>query len=450
MVLESILPEDEIPKLSFSNYIIEMLKQDESSIAYIETTSDTKFTCSEVIEKVKKLASALTKKGLKKQEIIAVCIGNSIYYPIITLAINACNAIMSPCNPNYTESELVKQFKLCRPSFIITDFNQMDKIKKVVNQIKSVKEMFTLKKKHSLCKTTIVDMIKNDNGADYNENIEVNPEEDVAMLPYSSGTTGLPKGVMLTHKNCVTLNHICQIGPPETGVHCHVLPLFHAYGLLYMFLLIGEMPFVIMNRFRIREFFQVVEKYKITSLGGVPSVLTELSKSPLVNEYDLSSLKFVGSGAAALSPEVQRNTEEKMNVQVSQGWGLTECTVIATSKIPGCPTGSVGLLMPHTKLKVVDPETNEELGPNKKGEICVTGPQVMKGYFENPEKNLEAFDEHGWFKTGDIGYYTDEGFIYLLDRLKELIKYKGFQVRFSWKENQKHLDHHDIYAGTSG
>jgi len=442
MVLKCRFPDIEIPNVSVSNHFLELFKQGGNSTAFIETSSGEELTCADVVEKVEKLVSAFTKKGLKNQEVVAVCIQNSNYYPVVMLAVNGCNAIISPCNPNYTETELVNQFKICKPSYIITDFKQMEKIKKVASQIESVKRVFTLKEEHVDSDDTILNMIEKDDGSDFNPNLKVDPSEDLFILPFSSGTTGLPKGVMLTHKNIIAATSYLKIGQQEedgvhghvlkssnqNGVHCHVLPLFHAYGILFMFLHAGNRPFVVMDRFRIGEFCQAVEKYKVTSVTAVPLVLTELSKNEVVKNFDLSTLKEIFSAAAPLAFDVQRNIEEKLNLKVLQVLGLSECWLVTSSSYIDCPIGSIGVLVPNSKLKIVNPENGQELGPNENGEICITGPQVMKGYFENEEKNKEAFDEGGWLRTGDIGYYTEEEFVFTVDRIKEIIKYNGFQV----------------------
>uniref|UniRef100_H2YVG9 AMP-dependent synthetase/ligase domain-containing protein n=1 Tax=Ciona savignyi TaxID=51511 RepID=H2YVG9_CIOSA len=247
---------------------------------------------------------------------------------------------------------------------------------------------------------------------------------------YSSGTTGIPKGVMHTHYSMVSLFIILRglgKGPPSK-ISYGVLPFFHSFGVLRIFSLLKGTKHVFDKRFHMETFLKAVEKYKITGFGAVPPILIAIQNYPHLDKYDLSSLTSVTSGAAPLSPSVSVSVMKKLQALVLQGWGLTEIIFIAANGIPNAPLTTVGFLAPNTKLKVVHPETRKELGVDQDGELLVKGPQLMKGYYNDAAANARSFDHEGWFCTGDIGHYDKNGFLYIVDRIKELIKYKGFQV----------------------
>jgi len=265
--------------------------------------------------------------------------------------------------------------------------------------------------------------------------VAINPRADLVALPYSSGTTGLPKGVMLTHYNLVA--NMCQMDGldyfhRDDTLLC-VLPLFHIYGLvvvLNMGLHLGA-TIVTMPRFDLEQFLGLIQKYRVTLSHIVPPIVLKLAKDPSVEKYDLSSLKMIFSGAAPLGPELSRECMQRIGCGIRQGYGMTETSPVTHSS-PADPTkmklGSIGPPAPNTECKLVDPATGAELGPNHEGEVCVRGPQNMKGYLNNPEATARTIDQNGWLHTGDIGYADEDGHFYIVDRVKELIKYKGFQV----------------------
>src|SRR5947207_2512578 len=265
--------------------------------------------------------------------------------------------------------------------------------------------------------------------------VAINPREDLIALPYSSGTTGLPKGVMLTHYNLVA--NMCQMDGldyfhRDDTLLC-VLPLFHIYGLvvvLNMGLHLGA-TIVTMPRFDLEQFLGLIQKYRVTLSHIVPPIVLKLAKDPSVEKYDLSSLKMIFSGAAPLGPELSHECMQRIGCGIRQGYGMTETSPVTHSS-PADPTkvklGSVGPPAPNTECKLVDPATGEECGPNEEGEVCVRGPQNMKGYLNNPEATARTVDADGWLHTGDIGYADEDGHFFIVDRVKELIKYKGFQV----------------------
>jgi len=265
--------------------------------------------------------------------------------------------------------------------------------------------------------------------------VTINPKEDLVVLPYSSGTTGLPKGVMLTHSNLVA--NICQIDGIE-GTHANdtiigVLPFYHIYGMVVILLscLYHGGTIVSMPRFDLEEFLKHIQNHKITRAHLVPPIVLGLAKHPLVDQYDLSSLQVVMSGAAPLSEELVKACSARLNCLVKQGYGLTETSPV-THVNPDDPTkvkaGSVGPAVPNTEVLIMDYEAGKPAGPNQRGEIWMRGPQVMMGYLNNPEATRLTLDNEGWLHTGDIGYVDEDGYCYVVDRLKELIKYKGYQV----------------------
>jgi len=245
----------------------------------------------------------------------------------------------------------------------------------------------------------------------------------------------LPKGVMLTHRNLVA--NMCQMDGLDYFHHedrllC-VLPLFHIYGLvvvLNMGLHLGSTT-VIMPRFDLEQFLDAIQKYRITLSHIVPPIVLKLAKDPLVDNYDLSSLRMIFSGAAPLGAELSRECIARIGCSIRQGYGMTETSPVTHSS-PADPSksklGSVGTAAPNTEVKVLDPGTGGELGPNEEGEVCVRGPQIMKGYLNNAEATARTIDADNWLHTGDIGYADAEGNFFIVDRVKELIKYKGFQV----------------------
>jgi acyl-CoA synthetase (AMP-forming)/AMP-acid ligase II len=185
-----------------------------------------------------------------------------------------------------------------------------------------------------------------------------------------------------------------------------------------------------MPRFDLEQFLQTIQQHGITRVYAVPPIVLALAKHPLVDRYDLSSVRSVLSGAAPLGPEVAEACARRLGCVVKQGYGLTETSPV-TNCIPDArpnKPGSIGPLVPNTECRIVDLTSGQEVGPNQSGEIHIRGPQVMKGYLNNPEATAGMLDAAGWLRTGDVGYADDDGYFYVVDRVKELIKYKGFQI----------------------
>ncbi|MBT6059534.1 MAG: AMP-binding protein, partial [Gammaproteobacteria bacterium] len=293
-----------------------------------------------------------------------------------------------------------------------------------------IEEVFVLGESEGL--TPFSDLLDNDGSA---PNIEIDPKKDLVALPYSSGTTGLSKGVMLTHENLIANMVLsCQPNPvDETDSMIGVLPFFHIYGMVLILNLAiyRGATLVTMPRFELEHFLQMVQDYKITCLNLVPPIVLALAKHPLVENYDLSSVRIIGCGAAPLGVETEQACAARLDCKIHQGYGLTEVAgashVNPADGISNKP-GAVGPVLPNTASKIVDPETGEQLGANQRGEVLIAGPHVMPGYLNNEEATRNCIDDEGWFHTGDIGYADDDGCFYIVDRVKELIKYKGYQV----------------------
>ena len=186
-----------------------------------------------------------------------------------------------------------------------------------------------------------------------------------------------------------------------------------------------------MPRFDLEQFLQIVEKYKITCLNLVPPLVLALSKHPLVDNYDVSSIRLISSGAAPLGQELEQACADRLNCQIYQGYGLTEvagASHVNTIPVPSDKVGAVGQVVPNTYSKIIDTESGKELGINEQGEVLIKGPHVMKGYLNNEEATKHCIDGDGWFHTGDIGYADEDGYFFIVDRVKELIKYKAYQV----------------------
>jgi acyl-CoA synthetase (AMP-forming)/AMP-acid ligase II len=241
--------------------------------------------------------------------------------------------------------------------------------------------------------------------------------------------------VMLTHRNLVANILQSTVQQPVTAddTLVGVLPLFHIYGLSVVMnaVLRNGATLVTMPRFDLEGYLALVQEHRATKAHLVPPIVLALAKSPLVERYDLSSLELVNSGAAPLSAELQQAAAERIGCPVVQGYGMTESSPV-THVTPLDPArhrlGSIGPPVPSTECRIVDVAGGEELGPGDEGEVCVRGPQVMRGYLDDPEATAATVDEDGWLHTGDVGRADEDGYVVLVDRVKELIKYKGYQV----------------------
>jgi long-chain acyl-CoA synthetase len=269
------------------------------------------------------------------------------------------------------------------------------------------------------------------------EEIEFDPAADLALLQYTGGTTGLPKGAMLTHYNLVSNAYMCNAwygAKAGKEIYLNVIPFYHIFGMTATLnsAVASGSSMILIPRFDATEVLKSIQKYKATVFSGVTTLYTALLNHPSIDNYDLSSLKFCICGASSLPPEIQKKFMNLTGSILVEGYGLTEASPV-THANPMDPTfstvkiGSIGFTWPDTEAKVVDPISGEELPDGEAGELIVKGPQVMKGYWNMPEETSMAL-RNGWLYTGDIAQKDSDGYFFLVDRAKDLIKYKGHSV----------------------
>lgn len=430
MIVKSPYKEVDIPELPLTTFVFEKAEERGAKPALIEGPTGRTISYAELADSIRRVAVNLSKRGFKQGEVFGIMSQNTPEYAIAFHAVATLGGIVTPINHLYTEREIAHQLKDSKARFIVCAATCLEKVREVVGET-NVEEIFVFGDDDGATPFESL-LVASD---DPLPEVHINPREDLVALPYSSGTTGLPKGVMLTHYNLVSnmkqMEGLDYFYESDTLI-C-VLPLFHIYGLvvvLNMGLYAGA-TIVTMPRFDLEQFLELGQKYQITRAHIVPPVVLALSKSPVVDNYRLTSLKTIFSGAAPLGEELTKACMERMGCAIRQGYGMTETSPVTHSS-PADPLkvkfGSVGVAAPNTEVKISDVDSGAMLGRNEKGEICVRGPQIMKGYLNKPDATANTIDSEGWLHTGDIGYVDDDGHFFIVDRLKELIKYKGFQV----------------------
>lgn len=340
--------------------------------------------------------------------------------------------INTTANPLYTADELAKQLKDCKARFLVTVPAFLDKALAAA-KASGVEEVFVFGEGAGA--TPVAELMQ---AGDAPPVVKIDPGKDLAVLPYSSGTTGLPKGVMLTHRNLVANLRQCEGMKnwacfEEQDTVMAALPFFHIYGMVVILMLglARGSTIVSVPKFDLMEFLGLVQKHRASVLPLVPPIVLGMAKHPGVAQFDLSSVRMVFCGAAPLGDEIARTLAAKLKCPVVQGYGMTEASPVThlgpTHDAPWKP-GSAGRVVPNTEVKIVDITNGDEVAQGKEGELLIRGPQIMQGYLGKAEETAACLDKEGWYHTGDVGYVDSEGDFFIVDRTKELIKYKGMQV----------------------
>ncbi|HEY0080127.1 MAG TPA: 4-coumarate--CoA ligase family protein [Pyrinomonadaceae bacterium] len=430
MIFRSPFPDVSVPEISLTELIFERARTRTEKPALIDGLSGRTLTYGQLMEQVRRVAAGLAARGFRKGDVLALYSPNCPDYAVVFHAVASLGGINTTINPVYTADEAAHQLRDASADYLVTTPQLVEKVLEAVEG-SEVREVFIFGEAKGA--TPFSALLESD--ADTAPRVSIDPRRDLVALPYSSGTTGLPKGVMLTHYNLVA--NLLQIeGTGHAFEHdtlvC-VLPLFHIYGMTVImnFGLYTGATIITMPRFELELTLQVIERYRVTMAHFVPPIILALAKHPALDAHDLSSLKTIFSAAAPLGEQVASECSARLGCFLKQGYGMTEASP-ATHMAPHDPArvkqGSVGLPVPNTECKIVDVETGAERGAGQEGEILVRGPQVMKGYLNRPEATAQTIDADGWLHTGDIGYADSEGCFFIVDRAKELIKYKGFQV----------------------
>jgi acyl-CoA synthetase (AMP-forming)/AMP-acid ligase II len=429
MIFRGPFPEVAIPDVSLPAFVFQRVEEVGDKAALIEGPTGRVVTYAALAQAVRRVAASLAVRGFKKGEVFGILSPNLPEYAMVFHGVALLGGIITPINPLYTEHEVAHQLKDAGARFLITAPQFIDKARAAAHEA-NIEELFVFGEAEGF--TPFASLIESDGEV---PDVKIDAREDLVALPYSSGTTGLAKGVMLTHRNLVA--NLCQMEgldyfTANDTLVC-VLPLFHIYGLVVI-LNLGLMKgatIVTMPRFELEPFLRVLQEHGVTMAHIVPPIVLALSNSPLVDNYDLSKLHTIFCGAAPLGEALTKAFTDRLQCKVRQGYGMTETSPVTHSS-PADPAqvkfGAVGVCAPNTECKIIDLETGEPRGPNKEGELCVRGPQVMKGYLNQPDATAHTIDADGWLHTGDIGYADEDGHFFIVDRAKELIKYKGFQV----------------------
>lgn len=429
MIHASPLPPIQIPDVPLSTLVLDHAPALGDKPALIDGPTGRVLTYAELDRQARALAGGLLARGLQTGDTVALMAPNSPEYAVIFHATALAGLVITTINPTYTADEVHHQFHDAGAKLAIT----VSPILPVVQAAAEGTGVTTVALLDDVpADATGVVPFTSLFGAPLAEQVPVDLDT-VVVLPYSSGTTGLSKGVMLTHRNLVAnieqVRIAGRVGADDVIMGC--LPFFHIYGMQVIMntALAAGGTVITMPRFDLVQFLELHQKYGITYSFVAPPIVVALAKHPVVDQYDLSHVRYMMSGAAPLSAEVGEEAAARLGCEVVQGYGMTELSPVSHMTPPGgYKPGSVGVTAPNTETAIVDPGTGEFLGIDVDGEVWVRGPGVMKGYLNNPSATAATIDDDGWLHTGDVGHIDADGHLYVVDRIKELIKYKGFQV----------------------
>ncbi|NKQ51380.1 4-coumarate--CoA ligase family protein [Amycolatopsis sp. K13G38] len=419
MIYRSPLPDIAIPDVTLTEFVIGGARRYGDATALVDGVTGESLTYAELRDSVYSAAAGLAALGLGPGDVVALMSHNQPRFAVALHAAIAAGAAVTPVNPVFTPAEVVKQLTAAKAKVLIVAEEAEAKGREAAAAA-GIEHVFTLGSLPAGGEPPAQDL---------------DPAATVAVLPFSSGTTGVPKGVRLTHRNLVANLAQTRVGWKigRDDVQAAVLPFFHIYGftiILNSGLLAGA-KVVTLPRFEPRGYLAALARYRVTRAYFAPPMVLTLATAPEVEDYDLSSLRFALCGAAPLDVEVTERAEKRLGCRIRQGYGMTEASPgthqVFDDEFATVPPGSVGRLSPNTEARLVEPGTDTDVGPGETGELLIRGPQVMAGYLNNPEATAATVTD-GWLHTGDLVRADDDGVFWIVDRLKELIKYKGYQV----------------------
>ena len=428
MIQRSPHPDVDIPEVSLPAYVLRNAAQWSGKPALVDGPSGRTLTYGQLAGAVDRVAAALAARGFGKGDVFAIFSPNIPEYVVVFYGVLRAGGVVTTINPLYTADELAHQLRDAGARYLITIPHFLEPATAAAQQA-GIEEVFVFGEAEGA--TSFRTLLATDAAP---PDVAIDPREDLAALPYSSGTTGLPKGVMLTHYNLVAnIRQTLAVEKIEQDeMFIGILPFYHIYGMVVVMSMVLSQgaTIVTMPRFDLEQFLQLMQDHTITTAFVVPPIILALAKHPAVDQYDLAALQHVVSGAAPLPEAVASGCAERLGVEVRQGYGLTETSPV-THFIPrghAVKVTSVGFPIPNTEVRVVDVASGEDQPAGEPGELWIRGPQVMKGYLNRPAATRDMIDDDGWLHTGDVGYVDADGYFYVIDRVKELIKYKGLQV----------------------
>ncbi|MED7952311.1 4-coumarate--CoA ligase family protein [Kitasatospora sp. NPDC058201] len=436
MVFHSEFPDVGIVDLPLHEAVLGGAERHGDRPALVDGVTGETVTHAQLGRAVRRVAAGLAEAGVRQGDVVALFSPNSIGYPMACYGAGRAGATVTTVSSFATPGDLAGQLADSGARWLITVSAFLPTARAAAEKLaaegRPLAEIIVLDGVPG--HRSLADLLAATGPA---PEIDLDPATDIAVLPYSSGTTGMPKGVMLTHRSIATnLAQTDALYRPAEGERVlAVLPFFHIYGLAALLnqpLRCGA-TVVVLPRFDLEQFCRTIEEQRVQALIVAPPIALALARHPVVDRYDLSSVEYLLCAAAPLDGDLAESCARRLGLpHILQGYGMTELSPVSHLVSPSetdPPPGSVGRMVPSTELRVAALDGSDpDLGPGERGELLIRGPQVMKGYLGRASETAATVDADGWLHTGDVGFVDDRGYLHIVDRVKELIKYKGYQV----------------------